>query len=293
MGLAEQILAGAKLERTTVTYQTDSVGSGSVDLGLSYALLDIRTSVPCRLRLYDNQSSMENAGEIIRSFGDLNISASVALIGDFSMSFSEKTYTTDPIMYAVVNDTTSRLTYYRVEGAASPPQIQITRYLIEDSDYPAGGGAYSVANRRTFKFKIPSLNVNISASGALSGDASIPQTYLLVSASLSGSNNVARLRLYSNSSSLYDETEKFRKFENEPSASVPLIVDAFLSGSEITYFVPKIVGANLQNMGSNLTQLRTNPAKMQGNHELYYIIENKSSVATEVTASLHVYSLED
>ena len=197
-------------------------------------------------------------------------------------------------MYGVAQDGTTELSYYRVDSAVSPPQIQITKYLLEDiSKPPTVGTAYTTANRRSFDLKVSSLSTNASASGAFADGMSVPLTYLLVSASVSGTNNVVRLRLYSNSAPIYNQVEKTRAFENEPTGSVPLILDAFLSGSETTYFVPKIIGANLQNMGTDLIPLRLNRENVYGENELYYVIENKGSVTTTVTASLHLYALED
>jgi hypothetical protein len=66
-----------------------------------------------------------------------------------------------------------------------------------------------------------------------------------------------------------------------------------MSSSQVTYFVPKIIGANLQNAGADLNITRTDRNKMAGNNELYYILQNVSSVSSAVTTSLHVFSLED
>jgi len=294
MGLAEQIRAGASLERSTITLITDSQKSGSVNLGIGYALLNIRTNVPCRFRLYDTADSLENVGEASRSFGNLNISSSVALVGDFTMSLAGTPYSVDPILYGLVQNSSTGLSYYRVDNATTPPEIQITRYLIEDSNVPAStNSTYNISNRRSFTIQTSSLAINGAASGTLGNNSAIPQTYLLVSASVSGTNNVVRLRLYSDSSPLLNAGERARNFEQEPTSSISLIVDAFISGSQTTYFVPKIVGANLQNMGTDLIPLRLNRELVAGNNELYYIIENKSNVATQVTASLHVYTFED
>lgn len=294
MGLAEQIRAGATLQRSNIQIVTDGSGYGSASLGATYALLTVQTSEPCRLRLYDNLDSLEDATEISRTFGNTNVPPTIALIGDFSMSEASRNYSVDPMLYAVVDDTGSTFTYYRIDGAATPPVIQIGRYLMQDVSVVATGSSfYAVDNRRSFTITTDTLSTNELTSGSLTGDSTIPVTYLLVSASLDGAGTLARVRLYSNSSALYDATEKARSFENEPAVATPLIVDAFLSGDEITYFAPKIVGANLENMGSDLTLLRSNNTAIQGNNELYYIIENKGGSSTVIDAMLHLYALED
>lgn len=286
MGLEQYIRAGASLKRSTVTLSTSPSGSGSVDLGSAYALLNISTNNPCRLRLYDNSQSLSNGGEIVRKFGNINISASVALIADISMS-SADTYGIDPVVYGIVQTPANKLTYYRVENTQSGayPTITFTRYNLEDP-------AISTANRITTPNITGSLLPNQIVSGTL---LNVPRTYLLVSASVSGALTQARLRLYSTKDSFSNMTEISRSFATESSNTSKLIVDALLSGSETTYFIPKIVGANLQTMGNNLNVVYGNDANIMGYSEMYYVLQNVSSSggAVNITASLHVFALED
>jgi hypothetical protein len=292
MGLAEQIRAGAVLSRRTFTINTDASGVGSASLGAAYVLLAVQTSSPCRFRLYDNEASRNNTAEGLRQFGNTNVSASVALIGDFSMSAANITYTITPPMFAVTQD--NQYTYYSTSNAQNTPTITLTRYLIEDTAVPVTvGGRYSVANRRTLPYITGSLAAGAMVSGTLLNSI-IPQTYLLVSASVTGSLTEVRLRLYSTSQSITNTAEKNRPFSTEPSQSISLIVDAIITGSN-TYFIPKIVGANLQNMGTNLNTIQGSQELLAGKNELYYILEN---IATgggtqQISASLHVYSLQD
>lgn len=289
MGLAELIKVGASLSRQTISIQTATATSGSASLGPTYGILAIETDIPCRVRLYDDLASLINAGEVSRTFGDTNVSASVALIGDFSMSLAATQQTVDPMLYSV----NTGFTYYRIESAVSPPTIKVTRFLLEDSSITATMGTqYTTANRRT----LPSISASLASNGITSGslsDSTIPQTYLFVSASLSNSTHRARLRLYSYSSSLYDTTEKNRVFSTEPSSSARLLADIIMSGSEITNFTPKIIGANLQNMGNDLSLIRGNTSLISGENKLYYVLENVGASLAAITASLHVYSLED
>jgi hypothetical protein len=288
MGLEEYIRAGAKLERSIVNLATTIVGSGSVDLGSAYLLLNISTTQPCRFRLYDNSQSLADSTERTRAFGNTNIANSVALVGDFSMSVAG-TYPIDPSLYGIVQDASSKLSYYRVENTQSGqyPEISFTRYLMEVP-------TISTANRVTFPSITASLNAQQLISGTLSS-AGIPRTYLLVSASVSGSSTRTRLRLYSTSEALSNIVEVSRSFATESAANSKLIVDAVLSGSQLTYFVPKIAGANLQTMGTDLNTIRTNRTAIMGNNELYFIMQNMATSAGTVstTASIHVFALED
>lgn len=285
MGLEQYIRAGANLERRIISVTTVQPGTGSVNLGSAYILLSVSTDRPCRLRLYDTSQSLVNAGEQARLFGNTSVSASVALVGDFSMS-APGVYSIDPPLYGITQNT---LTYYRVESTQSleQPIVTFTRYNIEDAQV-------SIANRVTLPNIMGQLLPQQISSGSIQ-ESSIPRTYLLVSASVVNTTVPTRLRLYSTKESLTNQTELSRSFTTESSNNSNLIVDAILTGSEITYFVPKIAGANLQTMGTNLNSIRTNQEAIMGLNELYYVLQNVSTggSAANITASLHVFSLED
>jgi hypothetical protein len=101
--------------------------------------------------------------------------------------------------------------------------------------------------------------------------------------------------LYTTSGSFSDTVEVNRSFTTESSATSKLIMDAIMSGSETTYFVPKIIGANLKNMGIDLNLIRNNSDKIMGANELYYILQNANTTGgtVAISASLHLFSLED
>jgi hypothetical protein len=286
MGLAEELRAGASLDRTDTIFTTSVSGVGSFTIAPSYAIIKIEASAPCRLRLYDNQASRDDATESARVFGDTNIGEAIALIGDFDIG-SSGVYTVDPTLYSVSSIFSSPTTYYRV-SPASAITIKITAYNLEDVNFPAGTGDYTINNRRTLPVISATLASGSKTTGTLT-DNNIPQTYLLVSSS---ANNTARLRIYSNTGSLSDTTEINRPFSIEPSASAHLIMDTILYNGT-TYFTPKIIGANLSNMGENLLVIRANRALLAGENEIYYILENITASPITVSAYLHVFSLED
>ena len=289
MGLAEQIRAGASLTREIITINTDPAGSGSISVGPAYGVISIQTTTPCRFRLYDDEASLNDADEIARPFPANNIKDSVALVGDFSMSLAGTLYTIDPMLYGA---SAAGISYYRVEPA-SAMLVQIDRYLMEDPLIaPEVGSPYEVSNRRTLSPIMASLGAGSLITGSLAS-SEIPQTYLLISGSLAGAGTRARLRLYRNSSILSNATEQNRLFQNEPAYGTPLIADMILSGSEPIKFSPKILGANLENMGSDLNTIRANIALISGEPELYYMLNNLAAVTASLTASLHVFSLEE
>lgn len=295
MGLFEQIKAGAVLRRENISFVANVGGSGSVSLGSVYSIMSIQSTLPCRLRLYDTEASRDDSTESSRTFGNTNVPNNITLIGDFSMSL-EGNYPIDPMLYGVSDDLSTRLVYYKVDPAGITPTITIKRFLLDDRDIvPNVLTSYDIDNRRT----LPVISAQLSPSGLSSGsliNSEIPTTYLLISASLTASGQIARLRLYNNSSSINNTSEKTRPFATEPAQSIGLITDLVLTSSAgITYFNPKIVGSNLQNMGTNLQITKTSNEFISGENELYYILENVNSSggAVWIGAQLNVYSLED
>jgi hypothetical protein len=283
MGLKEYLQAGASLTRDNIEILTDVAGSGSVDLGSAYVLYAIQSNTSCRLRLYDNLDSLNNLTEQSRAFGDTNIPASISLIGDFTMAAG--TYTIDPALYGVVGTPSTKLTYYKIDNAPSVPRLTFGRYLLEDS-------VISTDSR----VELPSIQVSLSPGQLASGsvtNADIPRTYLFVSASVSNTSAPIRVRFYNTQPILNNTTEKNRPYASETQTNT-LLLDAILTGSETTYFVPKIIGANIQNMGTDLNIIKNSFSTLAGKHEIYYMIENLASVGSSqsVTASVHVFSLE-
>lgn len=296
MGLREQVQAGAKLSRDVITV-TDVSGSGSIALGGTFSILSIQPSQGSRLRLYDTIQSRDNSTEISRAFGQSTVPTNIALIGDYSMSLGGITYTINPVSIGHTDSLISPITYYRTSAAGST--FKINRLLIEDTSItPSVNTSYTENNRRLVQIT-PSTSISalayVSGSSTSISIPTVPKTYMLISASLASTTHMVRVRLYNVSSSIYNNTEKTRLFSTEPSEAVGIITDVILSGSDTIYFTPKIVGANLQNMGSNLSELLTDPTRMEGDNSMYYYIQNISSVGSPITPTInfYVFSLED
>lgn len=294
MGLLEQIKDGASLKRENISFIASAGGTGTVQLGSVYALLSIQTTEPCRFRLYDKEASRDDGTESSRVFGDTNIPDSIALVADISMSVAG-TYTIDPVLYGATEDLLTKFSYYRINPTGITPLITLKRFLLDDRNIvPNIQNSYSVDNRRTLPAISATLAYNELASGSIT-NTDIPTTYLLISASLTTSNQIARLRLYNQSGSINNTNEKTRSFVTEASASVGLIVDAVLNSGVVTHFVPKIVGSNIENIGTNLQITRTNNELILGEKKLYYILENiePGSPSEAMEVKLNVYSLEE
>lgn len=288
MGLSEHLKLGAKFDRGVVQFQVDPSNVGTVNLGSAYALLGIETDIPCRFRLYDDQVSRDTATEVSRSITNTSIGAPIALVGDFSMS-SAGFYYVDPCLYGVVHTASANLSYYRAQGSyTSPtPTIKLTFYRLENSEI-------STSNRTTLEYFTGSLVAGALVSGIMSS-FTIPKTYLLLRASITDPAARARLRLYSTSGSLSIAAEVSRSFSSE-SIAKDLIADIIITGSETTYFSPKIIGANLQTIdyfSPNLSNFIQNEQLLNGVNPVYYIIQNVGTSSANISASLHVFSLEN
>lgn len=313
MGLAEHIRAGALLSRTNVVIaDTYGSGSGSVNAGGTYGVLGVITSQQCRLRLYDTEESRDDLAEVNRPFGIPLVSASTALIADFSMSgaVTNQLFNVDPVKFGHAKSITDPKMYWRIDPAQQNSQVIVVRNLLEDLNIqPQNNTFYKEPNRRVISASFNSLQPGPGtfASGTIStfDSPTTPTTYMLISASLTGVGGtsqpgyVARFRMYASSSALYDTTEKNRAFSTEPSESAYLIVDMIMSGSETIHFVPKIFGANLKNMGRDLTLIKDDASKTKGQNEIYYIMENITYLQTpggsviDPQVNLYVYALED
>jgi hypothetical protein len=290
MGLRQHIAAGAKLDRVTQTFVTNANGSGSITISPAAALLRIQANSTCRLRLYDTQTSLNTVAEISRSYADRNISASVALVADFTMSANVVNFI-DPVLYSVPESTVGTL-YYRINppGVAT---VNLTYYELDDAAIvPTIGTSYTVDNRRPMTITENLSGTTAPVSGTLEL-ATVPKTYLLVSASLNDPSYNVRVRLYRISDTLNDSTELNRPFSTEPSSSAQLIVDMILTGSNPVYFTPKIIGANLENMGTNLSAIRGNRTQFAGEAELYYVLQNLTVTPVTASVNLHLFALED
>jgi hypothetical protein len=278
MGLSEQLRDGAILERKVIPFSGTTIHSAS--FGPAYVILDIEVDNPCRIRFYDDESSLLDIVEETRSFGESTFTTDIGLIADVSMSVAGK-YTMDPVLYGAPSGSEEFFTYFRITESVGEIQGNLTIYPLEDPSIPADidNPFYKLPNRRTLTFEGP----RDTLTGALDGAV---RTYLLIDAT---SSENCRLRIYSNESSLNTQTEIDRPFD-EPitSSDIKLVADMVLEDSEITKFYPKIVGANLQTMPQNLETIRTNLTAIKSFSDIYYRIE-PSTANVEVT----IFALED
>jgi hypothetical protein len=277
MGLSEQLREGAILERKVIPFSGTTIGSAS--FGATYVILDIEVDNPCRIRFYDDESSLVDSIEQTRSFGESTFTTDIALIADVSMSVAGK-YTMDPALYGVPSSSEEYSTYFRITETSGDVSGSLTVYTLEDENIVADieNDFYKTPNRRELEFT-GDKNILSSIEGA-------PRTYLLVDAT---SDEDCRLRLYADTDSLNNFQEVSRSFEEAVmSSDIKIIADMELISGSITKFYPKIIGANLQTLPINLETIRLSRSAINSFSEIYYRLEPDTA-----TVNLNIYALEN
>jgi hypothetical protein len=285
MGLSEQLREGAILERKVIPFSGTTIGSAS--FGATYVILDIEIDTPCRIRFYDDESSLVDSIEQTRSFGESTFTTDIALIADVSMSVAGK-YTMDPVLYGVPSSSEEYFTYYRITEASGEVDGNLTVYTLEDENIVADieNDFYKIPNRRELEFT-GDKNILSSIEGA-------PRTYLLLDAI---ADEECRLRIYADIDSLNNPQEYeddgitivSRPFsEAVMSPDIKIIADMELVANEVTKFYPKIIGANLQTLPVNLETIRLSRSAISSFSEIYYRLEPETA-----TVNLNIYTLEN
>jgi hypothetical protein len=278
MGLAEHLRDGAVLERRTIPFSGDGIISTS--FGAAYVILGIEVDEPCRIRFYDDEDSVNDALEQTRSFGDTTVTTDIGLIADISMS-ATGSYTIDPVLFGVPQDTESYLTYINITENSEPEvNGNLLVYILEDQDLQVNedNPFYNIPLRRTLTFNGNKSTLNSA------GDLA-PRTYLMIDAT---SDTDCRLRLYGKLQSVFNETEVSRSFDEAVlDPNLVLLADMVLESGSITKFIPKLIGKNMETTTFDLSSIAINRAAIGGFSEIYYKLEPSGSV------EMNVFTLED
>lgn len=275
MGLKEQLNAGATaLQRQKISFTvTGSIPryTGSVNLGRTFIVTNAQTTSPCRVRLYGNAASRNDPAELLRPYNSQSISGSTALIADINLDNINSFNFAPPLFGANLDNSVGTSIYYTVDTGSVPfsgsNAISFTRFVLEDSTV---AGLPGVNTRKTLL-----ITGSISTGQTLTGSIQSPKTYLLLEAIPSVSP--IRLRLYADATYRDNPVEISRPFTTEPTASSGVIADMYLDVTETSSLTPVVVGRNAE----------TTPASVT-----YFSLTN-NSVASAVSASLYIFSLED
>lgn len=253
---------------TLATVSGSAVSESFSDFGGAFILLNATPvgatsySPPIRLRLYSDESSI--ATDLSRAVGDYTIDPSVALIGDIVFENGARINMDPPVIgiaYA------SSLTYYCVE-AATNASVVLTAYPIADD---------SSTGRE--EFVIMESSVPNTGNGVSGSITTAPKSFIIISGSV---NVQSRLRLYSRPASEVSSTEQTRGFDTA-SSSDKLIADMMFDVGGTQYPLVPVLEA----------YTRLGSAYSVGTGEVGYILQNLSGGASDMTASLYIYSTED
>ena len=279
MGLSEQLREGATLQRRSFLLQLED--TGTIQLGPAVAILNTTIDSPCRLRLYDNETGLIDPVEESRPVGESSLTPSLPLVADLVVEQPGE-FSLDPVLYATPDDGVN--IYYRI---SNPANVFFTIYELEDPDIVADPSNvyYRVPNRRTLVFS--------GGTGVLAAPDVTARTYLMIGATAS---HDCRLRIYARASSLNDANEQVREFCVVADPGALLLADMELGPGEDTRLYPKIIGANLDTLPTNLENIRLNRSAINARSEIYYRLEPPLDSPTppeDISVTLDIFAIED
>lgn len=245
MGLLEQINAGAKFSRKTISLPSFSTGviSGSLQTpGGAYILLNVTATKAVRLRLYNDSASVN--ADTPRSQTSFELDDSIGLIADIGLD-SGSTFTLNPPILA--NTFANGQTWYHASASLGNASIQF-------EVYPIGVVGDSIVDRSVIEIKESAIpTTGYGASGSLN----TRRSFLL----LSGSADVkSRLRLYSTNIFSVPAAEQTRSFGVRPAANSKLIADFMFDTASYSYkFTPLLEGYTWPSQVGLVTGSNINP----------------------------------
>lgn len=272
MGLNEQIDQGFEIRRTSTTITippTNASVSGSIRaFGGAFILTSAAATKDCRIRLYSDSQSI--AIDSSRAASNFNINDAVGLIADITLASPSRSLWLNP---AVPGTAT-------VDGDI---WYNITASVLVDTNVITLSAA-SLAREgdsQTDRYSVLLSHSSVPTSGnGVSGSLTVPKGFWILSAS---STVLSRLRLYATPTSELPSNEPARAFTTLPSASANLIADMQFDSASYAYkLVPTLEGYNWQ-MGQY----------SQGTNVVGYILQNTSGGAANITASLHLFRVEE
>ncbi len=258
-----------KFERISTTF-TKTLGQISAsgvtqDMGSAYILLSAKVTggqIPGRLRLYANQTSRDE--DLGRATGNPNLSESIALVAD------------------IVLTDTNILTF-------DPPVIGTT-FTNGEVWYNISGSLLTSITVNSYKIGIPNTTIGqeLSITGSaipstgygVSGSITAPKSFIIITGS---AVTQSRLRLYSRPVTEVPLSEQTRSFDIQSQDGSFLIADLMFDSGSFQYPLVPVLEA--------YTWSTSNYAV--GNNTIGYILQNRTAVTQNITASLHIYSTED
>ena len=272
MGLLEQLSAGTTFSRKTITIPIfyTGISSGSLstetDTAGTYIILNASSNKKSRIRLYSDSASVviDNS----RSVTDFNINNAVGLNADINLTDNPFFINLDP---PVIGTTfLNGQTWYNVSSSIGPTLVTFEVYNI------AAQGD-SITDRS--ELRITGSSVPTTGYG-VSGSITTKKSFIILSGSATAAS---RLRLYSTTMNNVPFTEQTRSFGSASVGEPKLIADLMFDTAGFSYkLVPVLEAYSWENDQYSI-----------GTGVLGYQLENKSGGATDITASLYIYSTEE
>jgi hypothetical protein len=201
----------------------------------------------------------------------------IALISDISLDNTNVFHLNPALFGANLDNPVSSSIYYTVDTGSATPftginSINFVRFIVED---PLISNLPGITTRQTFL-----ISGSLASGSSITGSIPTPRTYLLLQ--VTPNTSPIRLRLYASQSYRDILTEYSRSFDTEPSSSSGILADLYLDVTSTASLSPIIVGRNANDLLGNTTAVPIT----------YYTLTN-GSVASDVSASLYTFSLED
>ena len=274
MGLIETIERGITLsQKTTPTGLITlppgkGLHSGSTDvLGGAFILLGVSAQRAGRIRFYSDKASMDLDDS--RAVGDFAINDGVGLVSEVVLITTLSLNLTPPLI-GTSHDNGN--IWYKISGSTplNENNIILTYYPLTD-----------IGDATTDRTALIISGASLPTTGnGISGSVVSPKSFLILSAS---ANVKTRLRLYAGAVSEIPSEEPARSFSSLPSSSAKLITDMMFDSASYAYKISPTLEAYTW-QGTAYTV---------GTNQLSYIMKNESGGSTDVTASLHIFSIED
>lgn len=274
MGLIETLERGIVLGTKTtpsglITLPAgQSQHSASVDVfGGTFVLLGMSAQRDCRVRLYTDKQSMDI--DAPRAEGDFAIDDAVGLVSDVVITTATMSLNFNPPLLGSSHELGNA--WYKITGSIGSDN------LITFTYFPLTDAGDATTDRSALIVSGASLP---TTGNGISGSIATPKSFLI----LTGSANVeTRLRLYSAPIDEVPLDEQARAFGALPSSSAKLIADMMFDSASYAYKLSPILEA--YTWQNNLYSVGTNVAS--------YIMKNESGGVSDVTASLHIFAVED
>jgi hypothetical protein len=271
MGLRQQLASGSVFGKQIINLPTFISGSGSgvipnsSKLAANYILLSMDVNNPCRVRLYQDSASVNLDKNRASTIFDLD--DTVGLNVDAVFDTNNKLFKFDPPIMCTTYQ--AGQTWYNVTEGTGSTNVSFVVYNIGPiGDSSADRSAVAISSGV------------IASSATAQGDINTKKSFLILSGS---SSHASRLRLYSTAIASVPAGEISRTNAVAPNDDSKLIADLTFATASTAYKLSPV----LEGYSWSGTTYTT------GSGTVGYLLENRSGGSANITATIHILSLED